>query len=52
MNKNSNKVQFEQTLGQLEKLKGGYFYVEVEKETVLQFEMKRSTRLICAIDKR
>jgi hypothetical protein len=40
----------EQIIGQLEKRKGGYFYLKVDAEIVSQFENKRKTRFICRID--
>lgn len=40
----------EQIIGQLEKRKGGYFFLKVEAEIVDRFENKRKTRLICLLD--
>ncbi len=40
----------EQIIGQLEKRKGGYFYLKVDAEIVSQFENKRKTRFICKLD--
>ncbi len=40
----------QQTIKQLEKRKGGYFYLKVEADIVNQFEHKRSTRIICTLD--
>lgn len=40
----------EQIIGQLEKRKGGYFFLKVDAEIVDQFENKRKTRLICKLD--
>ncbi len=42
----------EQTIGQLEKRKGGYFYITVSADTVNTFEHKRNTRFLCTIDKK
>ncbi|MEM8528354.1 MAG: YdeI/OmpD-associated family protein [Bacteroidota bacterium] len=42
--------QFTQNIGQLEKRKGGYFYLKIDAEVVEQFEKKRATRLKCDID--
>ncbi|MEO0899118.1 MAG: YdeI/OmpD-associated family protein [Bacteroidota bacterium] len=44
------EYQAEQTIGQLEKRKGGYFFLKIEAEIVNQFENKRKTRLICRLD--
>ncbi|MEM7103319.1 MAG: YdeI/OmpD-associated family protein [Bacteroidota bacterium] len=41
---------FETTVQQLEKRKGGYFYLKIDASIVNQFERKRATRLICTID--
>jgi hypothetical protein len=40
----------EQIIDQLEKRKGGYFYLTIPAEVVNNFENKRHTRLICSID--
>ncbi len=42
--------QDEQIIEQLEKRKGGYFYLTIPAEVVNLFENKRHTRLICTID--
>lgn len=39
----------EQHIKQLEKRKGGYFYLTIHAEIVNQFENKRHTRLICTL---
>lgn len=39
-----------QTIKQLEKRKGGYFYLKFDAEIINQFEKKRATRMICTID--
>jgi hypothetical protein len=40
----------EQIIGQLEKRKGGYFFMKVDAEIVDTFENKRKTRFICKLD--
>jgi hypothetical protein len=40
----------EQIIDQLEKRKGGYFFLKVDAEIVEKFEKKRNTRLICELD--
>ncbi|MEM6299165.1 MAG: YdeI/OmpD-associated family protein [Bacteroidota bacterium] len=44
------RFEFTQTVEQLEKRKGGYFYLFIDVDTVNQFEHKRATRLKCEID--
>ncbi len=39
-----------QIIRQLEKRKGGYFYLKIDAEVVNQFAKKKTTRLICSID--
>jgi len=39
-----------QTIKQLEKRKGGYFYLKIDAEIINQFAHKRSTRVICTIN--
>ncbi len=41
----------EQVIGQLEKRKGGYFYITISADIVNQFKNKRLTRFLCTIDK-
>ena len=41
----------EQIIGQLEKRKGGYFFLKVEAEIINQFENKRQTRFLCTLQK-
>lgn len=41
---------FTQTLGQLDKRKGGYYYLRIDKSIVDQYEKKRATRLQCTLD--
>jgi len=40
----------QQTIKQLEKRKGGYFYLKIDAEIINQFSKKRATRMICNID--
>lgn len=40
----------EQIIRQLEKRKGGYFFLTISAETVNQFENKRHSRLICKLE--
>jgi hypothetical protein len=40
----------EQAIGQLEKIKGGYFYLTIDAQIIQQFERKRHTRLVCHLD--
>lgn len=42
----------EQVIGQLEKRKGGYFYIIISADIVNQFKNKRLTRFICTLDKK
>ena len=49
-NKEMKNYKSEQIIGQLEKRKGGYFFLTISAETVNQFENKRHTRLICKLD--
>lgn len=44
------KYKNEQIIGQLEKRKGGYFFLTISSELVDQFENKRNTRLICNLE--
>lgn len=39
-----------QTINQLEKRKGGYYYLKIEADFVNQFVKKRHTRFICKLD--
>ena len=45
-----NKYVGEQYIMQLEKRKGGYFYLTINSEIVNQFANKRHTRLICTLE--
>jgi len=40
----------QQSIKQLEKRKGGYYYLKIDAEIIAQFSRKRSTRMICTID--
>ena len=40
----------EQIIGQLEKRKGGYYFLKIDAEIVNQFENKRQTRFICTLE--
>jgi len=40
----------EQTIKQLEKRRGGYFYLEILATVVDQFHNKRKTRFLCTLD--
>lgn len=42
----------EQVIGQLEKRKGGYFYLTISADIVNQFKNKRLTRFLCTLDKK
>ncbi|MEM9299939.1 MAG: YdeI/OmpD-associated family protein [Bacteroidota bacterium] len=44
------KFTFEQTIKQLEKRKGGYFYLKIDSDIINQYDKKRHTRLVCTID--
>lgn len=41
----------QQTIGQLEKRKGGYFFLKIEAEIINQFKNKRHTRFLCTLEK-
>ncbi len=41
---------FSQHIHQLEKRKGGYYYLSITADIVEQFEKRRHTRLICRLD--
>ncbi|TAD86928.1 MAG: DUF1905 domain-containing protein [Bacteroidetes bacterium] len=42
--------KIEKIIGQLEKRKGGYFFLKVDAQIVETFKNKRNTRLICKLD--
>ena len=44
--------QDEQVIEQLEKRKGGYFYLTIPAKVVNEFEQKRQTRLLCTIEEK
>lgn len=46
------RYQDEQVIGQLEKRKGGYFYLKVDAAIINQFKNKRHTRFLCTLDNR
>lgn len=39
-----------QAIKQLEKRKGGYYYIQLDAEVVNQFKRKKATRIVCNID--
>lgn len=39
-----------QTIGQLEKRKGGYFYLQVDRSIIEKLPAKRNTRIICNLE--
>ena len=43
---------FEQRIQQLEKRKGGYYYLQIDADVVNQFDKKRATRLKCTLDQK
>lgn len=45
------KYKSEQIIGQLEKRKGGYFFLKIDAEIVNQFKNKRQSRFLCTLDK-
>lgn len=48
----NNRLSFQltQPVHQLEKRKGGYYYLEISSEIVNQFPKQKATRLICKIE--
>lgn len=50
MNKMVHSYSEEQVICQLEKRKGGYFYLTISADIVNQYENKRHTRLLCTLD--
>lgn len=52
MNKIIVSYSEEQFIGQLEKRKGGYFYITISADVVNQFKNRRLTRFICTLDKK
>lgn len=47
-----NGLELELTIEQLDKRKGGYFFLRVGADIVNQFPQKRATRLVCTLDNR
>lgn len=41
-----------QTIGQLEKRKGGYFFLKIDADIINQFPNKRLTRFLCTLEDR
>jgi hypothetical protein len=41
-----------QLIGQLEKRKGGYFFLKIDAEIINQFKSKRLTRFLCTLEKK
>ncbi|MEM6515965.1 MAG: DUF1905 domain-containing protein [Bacteroidota bacterium] len=39
-----------QSIKQLEKRKGGYYYLKIDADIINQFSRKRATRMICTVD--
>lgn len=44
------RYQAKQVISQLEKRKGGYYFLKIDAEIVDQFEHKKKTRFICQLD--
>lgn len=45
-----NSYKEEQVIGQLEKRKGGYFYLTIASDIVNQYKNKRHTRFLCTLE--
>ena len=45
------RYKSEQIIQQLEKRKGGYFFLKIDAEIVNQFKNKRQTRFLCTLEK-
>jgi len=45
-----NSYSEEQVIGQLEKRKGGYFYLTIASDIVNQYRNKRHTRFLCTLE--
>jgi hypothetical protein len=45
-----NTFKSHQTIGQLEKRKGGYFFLKIEADIINQFQNKRHTRFLCTLE--
>jgi hypothetical protein len=52
VNKIIDSYSEEQFICQLEKRKGGYFYITISADVVNQFKNRRLTRFLCTIDKK
>jgi hypothetical protein len=39
-----------QAIGQLEKRKGGYFFLKIDADIINQFQFKRHTRFLCTLE--
>ncbi|MGF1637165.1 MAG: YdeI/OmpD-associated family protein [Cyclobacteriaceae bacterium] len=46
-----NNYSSEQIIGQLEKRKGGYFFLKIDAAIINQFKNKKHTRFICTLNK-
>jgi hypothetical protein len=40
----------QQSIGQLEKRRGGYFFLKIEADIINQFQNKRHTRFLCTLE--
>lgn len=45
-----NRYSEKQVIGQLEKRKGGYFYLTISADIVSQYKNKRYTRFLCTLE--
>jgi hypothetical protein len=45
-----NSYREQQVIGQLEKRKGGYFYLTISADIVNQYKNKRHTRFLCTLE--
>lgn len=50
-NQTDTMSKYKQVIAQLEKRKGGYYYIVVPAQTANQFSNKHKTRLVCTLDK-
>jgi hypothetical protein len=46
------RLKFRQKIQQLEKRKGGYYFLKIESTTVDKFEKRRATRLRCNVNEK
>lgn len=44
------RLKFKQKIHQLEKRKGGYYFLKIDSKTVEKFEKRRATRLRCKVN--